>query len=142
MNPTMNENKLHRANQAIFNRRVPSQAEREAFDCGAGIPGMQPNPDDNKKVIARLDDGFMRTPNKLQDHLANSENVYMTRRQRCVFDAVMRKTYGFNKEMDWITSTQIKEMTHYKGDYRTICTDIRELKARKIIIGPMASSPR
>ena len=63
MRESMCENPIHRANQAIYNRRIPSQAEREAFDCVAGIPGMQANTGDNKKVIASLNHGFMRLPN-------------------------------------------------------------------------------
>ena len=127
----MQENPIHRANQAIFRNRVPSQTEREAFDCAAGIPGLQANTGDEEKVIASLDDGFMRLPNLLQDYLCS---VDITRRQQRVLNAIARKTYGFNKDMDWITSKQIKEMMDYEGDYRSICADLRELKARKIIL--------
>ena len=131
MRESMCENPIHRANQAIYNRRIPSQAEREAFDCAAGIPGMQPNSGDNKKVIASLNHGFMRLPNLLQDYLCL---VDITRRQQRVLNAVARKTYGFNKPTDWITANQIKTMMGYQGHYCHISADLKMLKERKIVI--------
>ena len=131
MREAMCENPIHRANQAIYNRRIPSQAEREAFDCAAGIPGMQPNSGDSKQVIASLNHGFMRLPNLMQDYLCL---VDITRRQQRVLNAVARKTYGFNKPTDWITANQIKTMMGYQGHYCHISADLKMLKNRKIVI--------
>ncbi len=37
----------------------------------------------------------------------------LTQHQLLVFLAVMRKTYGFNKKLDWVSNEQLSELTGY-----------------------------
>lgn len=60
------------------------------------------------RVVADCDDGFTRLANDLLDALIEAD---LTKHQYKVALAVIRKTYGFNKPMDWVTNEQIAEAT-------------------------------
>lgn len=58
--------------------------------------------------VADLDDGYTRIANDLLDAVMSHD---LTQYQLLIFMAVMRKTYGYNKKMDWISNKQLEEMT-------------------------------
>lgn len=73
---------------------------------------------------------FTRIAHALTECLAKCD---ITGRQHRVMHAIIRKTYGYQKESDFVTGTQICKLIEY--DHRkNINTDIRELKARKMLI--------
>lgn len=82
-------------------------------------------------VKADLDDGYLRLSNTLVDALCR---VSLSGRQFRVMLAIIKKTYGFNKKIDWIVADQIRELMNYDSAYTHICADIRELKKRKLIV--------
>ena len=80
---------------------------------------------------ADVKDGFMQIANALQDFLCKVE---LSGRQHQVLNSIIRKTYGFNKKLDWIAGEQLKEQMKYKGAVTHLHADVRELEKRHIII--------
>lgn len=58
--------------------------------------------------VAELDDGYTRTANALLEAVMLSG---LTQHQLLIVMAVWRKTYGYNKKMDWIGNEQFSELT-------------------------------
>ncbi|MES4614029.1 replication protein [Ewingella sp. CoE-038-23] len=58
--------------------------------------------------VADLDDGFTRVANELLDAVLASG---LTEIQLHIVVAVWRKTYGWNKKMDWISNEEFERMT-------------------------------
>lgn len=58
--------------------------------------------------VADLDDGFTRIANELLEAVMLAG---LSQHQLLVFMAVMRKTYGFNKKLDWVSNEQISLLT-------------------------------
>ncbi|MEG4669491.1 replication protein [Enterobacter cloacae] len=58
--------------------------------------------------VAELDDGYTRTANTLLEAVMLSG---LTQHQLLIVMAVWRKTYGYNKKMDWIGNEQFSELT-------------------------------
>ena len=58
--------------------------------------------------VADLDDGFTRIANELLEAVMHAG---LSQHQLLVFMAVMRKTYGFNKKLDWVSNEQLSELT-------------------------------
>lgn len=73
----------------IFNFPVPDVAQKEPR-------------------VADLDDGYTRIANELLEAVMLAG---LTQHQLLVFLAVMRKTYGFNKKLDWVSKEQLSELT-------------------------------
>lgn len=73
----------------IFNFPVPDVAQKE-------------------RRVADLDDGYTRIANELLEAVMLAG---LTQHQLLVFLAVMRKTYGFNKKLDWVSNEQLSELT-------------------------------
>lgn len=73
----------------IFNFPVPDEAQKE-------------------RRVADLDDGYTRIANELLEAVMLAG---LTQHQLLVFLAVMRKTYGFNKKLDWVSNEQLSELT-------------------------------
>lgn len=73
----------------IFNFPVPDAAQKEPR-------------------VADLDDGYTRIANELLEAVMLAG---LTQHQLLVFLAVMRKTYGFNKKLDWVSNEQLSELT-------------------------------
>ncbi|END6383441.1 replication protein, partial [Escherichia coli] len=73
----------------IFNFPVPDVAQKE-------------------RRVADLDDGYTRIANELLEAVMLAG---LTQHQLLVFLAVMRKTYGFNKRLDWVSNEQLSELT-------------------------------
>ncbi|MCV5655133.1 replication protein, partial [Escherichia coli] len=58
--------------------------------------------------VSDLDDGFTRIANELLEAVMHAG---LSQHQLLVFLAVMRKTYGFNKKLDWVSNEQLSELT-------------------------------
>lgn len=59
-------------------------------------------------VKADLDDGYLRLSNTLVDALCMTK---LSDRESRVLMSVIRRTYGFGKALDWLSYSQIEEMT-------------------------------
>ena len=57
--------------------------------------------------VAQLEDGFTRVANELLDAVMASG---LSETEMCIVLAVWRKTYGFNKKMDWVSNEQLEQM--------------------------------
>lgn len=78
---------------------------------------------------ASVEDGFYRVANQLGRALCR---VRLSDRESRVVQAVMMKTYGFNKSMDWMCNAQIAELT---GIHVTNIGKVKAaLKRRNILI--------
>ncbi|MEL4371397.1 replication protein [Shewanella xiamenensis] len=104
------------------------------FDASnSNVVHLRPLTDHSAKrgdvVKADLDDGYLRLSNTLVDALCCTK---LSDRESRVLHAVIRRTYGFGKSMDWICLEQLAEMT---GIYTTnICLAIKSLTDRNILI--------
>ncbi len=76
----------------------------------------------------QCEDGFTKIANELLDALIRTN---FSGYQRRVFDAILRKTYGFNKKEDWISNSQIVEMTGIKRSH--VSRAKKELTLRNIV---------
>lgn len=61
-----------------------------------------------ERRVAELEDGYTRIANELLEAVMLAG---MTQHQLLVFMAVMRKTYGFNKKVDWVSNEQLSQLT-------------------------------
>ena len=73
-------------------------------------------------------DGFTKIANELLDALIKTN---FSGYQRRVLDAIIRKTYGFNKKEDWISHSQIVDMTGIKMPH--VSRALKELRQRRIV---------
>ena len=69
--------------------------------------------------VVDLEDGYTRTANELLEAVMLSG---LTQHQLLIVMAVWRKTYGYNKKMDWIGNEQFAELT---GMAATKCSTAR-----------------
>lgn len=77
----------------------------------------------------QLENGYMRIANETMDKLCRFRIPGET---RLVLDAIMRKTYGWGKKEDWISNSQIIEMTGLlKGN---VSRSLSKLITHKIVI--------
>lgn len=58
--------------------------------------------------VADLDDGYTRIANELLEAVMLAG---LTQHQLLVFLAVMRKTYGYSKKIDWVSNEQLSQLT-------------------------------
>ena len=82
-----------------------------------------------EKKVAQLEDGYSRLANELLDATMCSG---LPETELCIMMAIWRKTYGFNKKLDWISNEQFEEMIdkHY-----THCSAAKNnLIRRKVLI--------
>ncbi|MCX4025075.1 replication protein [Endozoicomonas sp. SM1973] len=83
-----------------------------------------------ESVKVDINNGYMRIANELIEAISRLD---VSGRQFRILMAVIRKTIGFNLEVDWIAPQQIAELIHYEGDISHIYADLRILKARNIL---------
>ncbi|MBY6104884.1 replication protein [Ferrimonas balearica] len=69
--------------------------------------------------MADVEQGYVRIANSMMDALAASS---LTARQFKVMAAVIRKTYGYQKSMDWISNDQLADAT---GLASTRCSTVK-----------------
>lgn len=74
----------------------------------AEVHDLTPHIEARERRVAELEDGFTRIANELLEAVMLAG---LTQHQLLVFMAVMRKTYGFNKKVDWISNEQLSQLT-------------------------------
>lgn len=57
--------------------------------------------------VADLDNGYSRVANEILEATMASG---LSETELCIILAVWRKTYGYNKKMDWISNEQLESM--------------------------------
>lgn len=82
-----------------------------------------------EKKVAQLEDGYSRLANELLDATMRSG---LPETELCILMAVWRKTYGFNKKLDWISNEQFEEMID--KHYTNCSTAKNNLIRRKVLI--------
>jgi phage replication O-like protein O len=76
----------------------------------------------------QLENGFFRIADEIADALMRTNlSAYQSR----ILWAIFRKTYGFKKKEDWISNTQMIELTGLRKQH--ICRSIRELLGRNLV---------
>ena len=79
--------------------------------------------------VAQLEDGFTRVANELLDAVMASG---LSETELCVVVAVWRKTYGYNKKMDWVSNDQLEQMI---AKHHTHCSTAKnQLVAKKVLV--------
>lgn len=78
--------------------------------------------------VADLDDGYTRLANELLDAAMCSG---LPETELCILMAVWRKTYGYNKKMDWISNEQLEEMIK---KHHTHCSTAKNNLIRKKVL--------
>ena len=81
------------------------------------------------QVTARIEDGFVRVANDLITKICQTD---LNGRESRILNAIIIKTYGFNKSMDWVSSQQLSELTGIAENH--ICTIKKGLIDRCILI--------
>ncbi|EME1742093.1 replication protein [Cronobacter sakazakii] len=74
----------------------------------AEVHDLTPHIEARERRVAELEDGYTRIANDLLEAVMLAG---LTQHQLLVFMAVMRKTYGFNKKVDWISNEQLSQLT-------------------------------
>ena len=96
----------------------------------AGRDTEQPSqPERSTKRGAQLEDGYTRIANELLEAIAFHD---FTKRQYKVLMAVLRKTFGYQKKMDWISGEQLAGATGLP-DTRARAV-VRELVAKNVLV--------
>jgi|GEM_PF-778176 phage replication O-like protein O len=85
---------------------------------GSNVVPLRPVADNKQHarggvVKADLDDGYLRLSNTLVDALCRTK---LSDRESRVLFAVIRRTYGYGKATDWVSYSQIEEMTDIDTD--------------------------
>jgi len=80
-------------------------------------------------VNPQNEDGYIAIPNEIMDHICK---IRIPGEARQVFDFIIRKTYGWQKNEDWISLSQFSEGTGLKKS--TICKAINKLMRMNLII--------
>ena len=79
--------------------------------------------------VAQLEDGFTRVANELLDAVMASG---LSETELCVVLAIWRKTYGYNKKMDWVSNDQLEQMI---AKHHTHCSTAKnQLVAKKVLV--------
>lgn len=76
----------------------------------------------------QCEDGFTKIANELLDALIKTN---FSGYQRRVLDAILRKTYGFHKKEDYVSHSQIVNMTGIKMPH--VSRALKELRQRRIV---------
>lgn len=82
-----------------------------------------------KDVNPKLSNGFTRIANELYDAIMIAN---FTKTERKIIDAVIRKTYGYNRKNDVISIRQIAQITNVR--FQHISRSLQQLIAEKVII--------
>lgn len=72
------------------------------------LADYRPSTEVVERQVADLDDGYTRTANALMEAVMLSG---LTQHQLLIVIAVWRKTYGYNKKVDWIGNEQFAALT-------------------------------
>ncbi|MEQ5326944.1 replication protein [Proteus sp. fly-1008] len=93
------------------------------------LDDFRPEPKVMESKVADLDNGYTRIANELLDAIMLAG---LTKHQLLMVMAVWRKTYGFNKKMDWVGNEQLESMT--KIDSTKCSTAKNQLVRMKVFI--------
>lgn len=77
----------------------------------------------------QIENGYIKLSNELMDALCR-QNLPGSERQ--IFDAILRKTYGFGKKSDYISHSQLAKMTGI--DRKNISRILKSLKKKKLVV--------
>lgn len=80
-------------------------------------------------TVAEMKNGYTQIPDDILDAIMLAD---LTKHQLNIVLAVWRKTYGYHKEMDWISNTQLEKMT--KIDSTKCSTAKNQLIKMKILL--------
>ena len=92
------------------------------------FPVSQSTSNSKGDVVADLEDGYTRIANAIVDALCKTK---LSDQEHRVLFSIVRKTYGYNKPIDWICLEQLSDMTGIKKP--NISKTIKSLLARHII---------
>ncbi|HGJ5877112.1 MAG TPA: replication protein [Arsenophonus sp.] len=82
-----------------------------------------------ENTVAEIKNGYTQIPNDILDAIVLAD---LTKHQLNIVIAVWRKTYGYHKEMDWISNAQFEKMI--KIDSTKCSTAKNQLIKMKILI--------
>ncbi|UBX30206.1 replication protein [Arsenophonus apicola] len=82
-----------------------------------------------ENAVAEIENGYTQIPDDILDAIMLAN---LTKHQLNIVLAVWRKTYGYHKELDWISNTQFEKMT--KIDSTKCSTAKNQLIKMKILV--------
>lgn len=90
--------------------------------------------------VADLDDGYTRLANELLDAVMCSG---LPETELCILMAVWRKTYGYNKKMDWISNEQLCEAGQSKVNPQAVepCSHRKWTATNRTVTAPERRIP-
>ena len=77
----------------------------------------------------QIENGYTKIANELLEAMCR---LYLSGNQWKVLHAIIRKTYGWNKKEDWVTATQIAQMTGMYAPH--VSSALRVLDARHVVL--------
>lgn len=77
----------------------------------------------------QIDDGYTKVANELLEAIMR---INLSSYEFRVIMAIMRKTYGYSKKQDYISLSQLEEITDIKACH--ICRTLKKLKAKNMIL--------
>lgn len=77
----------------------------------------------------QIDDGYTKVANELLEAIMK---INLSSYEFRVIMAIMRKTYGYCKKQDYISLSQLEEITDIKAN--NVCRTLKKLKAKNMIL--------
>jgi len=77
----------------------------------------------------QIEDGYTKIANELLEQISR---VNLSSYELRVLMAIIRKTYGFNKKEDYISLSQLAEITGIRDN--NICRTLKKLKAKNMVV--------
>lgn len=102
------------------------QSEQNEVNHGAVVIGF---PVGGKRVKADVEDGYTKLANELLEAICG---LSISSRKLRVLMAIVRKTYGYHKKFDRISSTKIGQLVGCSAT--NVRTDIAELKRQNLLV--------
>ncbi|ENA0807378.1 replication protein [Providencia rettgeri] len=81
-----------------------------------------------RPTVADLDNGYTRIADEILEYTMSSG---LSETELCIIMAVWRKTYGFNKKVDWISNEQLESMIR---KHHTHCSTAKNLLINKKVL--------
>jgi phage replication O-like protein O len=79
-------------------------------------------------VSPQIKNGYLKIANEIAEALMKTK---LSANQSRIIWAIFRKTYGWNKEEDWISISQFEDMTSIRTQH--VSRTLKELREKKII---------
>lgn len=77
----------------------------------------------------QIDDGYTKVANELLEAVMK---INLSSYEFRVIMAIMRKTYGYSKKQDYISLSQLEEITGIKACH--VCRTLKKLKDKNMVI--------